>query len=150
MSHVPGLVNEGRRKNRVNFLAWKLLLQCPPAVLELMSEWDLRWGWGAMYGVIWPACLSYLQSSGESFIIRIFIKGLLLPGTAQRGFNSTFCICSVTPHPASDLALLNPFLNRKTWARMTFPQLKPHLFYILRNISRAFVFYLAPFLDFLG
>lgn len=129
----------------------KLLLQCPPAVLELSCPMGPAVGLGCnVWGLSGPLASPTYSLQGESFIIRIFIKGLLLPGTAQRGFNSTFCICSVTPHPASDLALLNPFLNRKTWARMTFPQLKPHLFYILRNISRAFVFYLAPFPDFLG
>ena len=130
----------------------KLLLQCPPAVLELSCPVGPAAGLGCnVWGLSGSRLLllhTVFRENHSSF--RIFIKGLLLPGTAQRGFNSTFYICSVTPHPASDLAILNPFLNRETWARMTFPQLKPHLFYILRNISRAFVFYLAPFPDFLG
>ena len=151
MSHVPSLVNEGRRKNIVTWLR-KLLLQYPPAELELSVSNGTCGGVGVQCigGVrhLAAACFSYMQSSRGIIHHSVYLlsacccQGLLDKDSTQL---SIFARLPPTLHQT-----LPSFLNRETWAMMPFPQFKTHLFYILRNTSRVFVFYLAPSLDFLG
>lgn len=58
---------------------------------------------------------------------------------------SMFAQLPPTPHQTLPFFIL---LNKENQARLPFSQFKSHLCYVLKNISRGFVTYLAPFPDF--